>query len=80
MNTYEIVKKYLLDSGFDGLVNDECGCSLSDFAPCGDGPYNDCCAAIRLIKPEDGDPIHPRTGKPVFCPDAGPGDEIFVEP
>lgn len=30
----KIVEKYLKDNGFDGLFEDECGCQLSDLAPC----------------------------------------------
>jgi len=38
MNVREIVKKYLEQNGFDGLVcqDGECGCILSDVSPCGD--------------------------------------------
>lgn len=36
MNCIEIVKKHLVENGFDGLQNDaECGCELSDLVPCG---------------------------------------------
>lgn len=33
----EIIKQYLIDNDFDGLVNEpiECGCELSDLQPCG---------------------------------------------
>ena len=29
-----IVKTYLDENGFDGLYNDDCGCSLRDLMPC----------------------------------------------
>jgi hypothetical protein len=41
----DMVKAYLKERGYDGLSDDECGCGLDDFAPCGEGPYPDCCAA-----------------------------------
>lgn len=38
MTIEEIVKKYLADNGYDGLVMEdgECGCTLDDFQPCGE--------------------------------------------
>lgn len=34
----EIVRKYLIENEYDGLMNDngECGCELSDLEPCGE--------------------------------------------
>ena len=34
MSVLDIVKEYLKANGYDGLVTDECGCQLSDLAPC----------------------------------------------
>ena len=34
MTVYDIIKEYLLTKGFDGLVGDDCGCSLDDLVPC----------------------------------------------
>ena len=36
MNVHGIVKKYLRDNGYDGLVQEfsECSCELSDLCPC----------------------------------------------
>ena len=36
MTVTEIVKKYLIENGYDGLVDEEseCGCLVSDLAPC----------------------------------------------
>ena len=48
MNCSEIVKKYLIDNGYDGLVYIEnyCGCSLDDFNTCGE-MVNDCEPAYK---------------------------------
>ena len=40
----EIAAKWLKENGYDGLCNDECGCSVDDLAPCGDST-DDCMAA-----------------------------------
>ena len=40
-NVYEIVKEYLVENGYDGLVTDGCGCSLDDLAPCMDDGCGD---------------------------------------
>ncbi len=37
MTVKDIVKKYLLDNGFDGLAGDECGCEVDDLFPCDSG-------------------------------------------
>jgi hypothetical protein len=71
--------------GADGLCNSEldCGCSANQLAPCGDGPYHDCCLAMTLIIPEkdaDGsfkELFHPQTREQIFY-DADPGDIIYV--
>lgn len=35
MNVKQIIRKYLIENNFDGLVNlGECGCEISDLAPC----------------------------------------------
>lgn len=36
MTIEEIIKTWLKANGYDGLVNDECGCSLDEFCPCGE--------------------------------------------
>lgn len=46
MKLKEIVQKYLVDRGFDGLCSDECGCLLEDFMPCGE-PGEDCKPGYR---------------------------------
>jgi len=36
MNIYDIIRKYLVENGYDGLVaeNYECGCTLNDLFLC----------------------------------------------
>ena len=51
----EIVRLWLKDNGFDGLVNtdmdsDFCGCQLSDFMPCGEWGSLCNCQAAYLCK------------------------------
>ena len=67
MDVIEIVKVWLAENGYDGLCNDNnCGCGLTDFAPCDGGPYWTCEAAIaRVLGPGE------RIGE------CGPGDRIF---
>ena len=37
MDVREIIKKYLIDNGFDGLFDpDECACEIADLMPCGE--------------------------------------------
>ena len=54
MTVLEIVKKYLQDNKYDGLVlsDHECGCTIEDFAPCMDGPEQRCEAAYRSRESE----------------------------
>jgi hypothetical protein len=44
----EITEKYLRENGFDGLcdLENDCGCFLSDFMPCGENPTR-CQAAYK---------------------------------
>lgn len=30
----DIIEAYLMDNGYDGLCNDDCGCTLADPVPC----------------------------------------------
>ena len=78
MDVRTIVKLHVQRHGMDGLCNEDCGCGLDDFAPCGDGPYPDCEVARKLVKPENGDLVHPITNEVIHCPDADPGDDIYV--
>lgn len=47
----EMIAEWLLDHGFDGLANGEveCGCSVTDLAPCSDGPTPECMAARAVV-------------------------------
>ena len=38
MDVHDIVKKYLKENGYDGLLHEDrgCACSLNDLAPCGE--------------------------------------------
>jgi len=52
----EIIKKYLQDHGYDGLVNtsDDCGCSVDDLGPCGCINVYECEPAYRKTCAECG--------------------------
>jgi hypothetical protein len=69
MNAKAMVYHYLIVHGFDGLCTDDCGCPLTDLAPCGEGPLPDCRAAKSRIL---GDGEH--------VGECGPGDILFYEP
>lgn len=57
MDVREIIKKYLVDNEYDGLVNEdgECGCQVGDLFPCGD-PSPFCEAGHKLILEPPGHP------------------------
>ncbi len=42
------MRAYLTEHGYDGLAGDDCGCLLSDLAPCND-PMIDCVAGYRVV-------------------------------
>ena len=67
MDVKTIVENAILKAGAAGLCNDDCGCGMDDFAPCGDGPYPDCALAIARQLGDD-----ERIGE------VGPGDWIFT--
>ncbi len=46
MTVKEIIKQYLETNGFDGLCNDDCGCSKDDLFPCGN-IQEDCNPAFK---------------------------------
>ena len=52
MDIGDIVKQYLEQNGFDGLVEQfgECGCEVSDLFPCGT-PHESCRAAYKIPCP-----------------------------
>jgi hypothetical protein len=47
MTVKEIVSKYLVDNGFGGLHNGDCGCFDDDLFPC-DGPCDSCEPAYKV--------------------------------
>lgn len=47
MTAREIVRSYLVEHGYDGLCNEECGCGVKNFGPCG-GLMSDCIPARRV--------------------------------
>lgn len=46
----DIVTQYLKDHKFDGLYSEagECACQISDMFPCGDGPFPECSAGVKI--------------------------------
>lgn len=51
MKVAEIVRKYLEENNYDGLVQDgDCGCCLKEFMPCGE--MQDTCEAAYKWTPE----------------------------
>lgn len=52
MRVIDIVKKALMDSGYDGLYSEsgECACDTSDLAPCGE-MGQDCVAGFKVPCP-----------------------------
>lgn len=80
MDVKTMVKLFIRQQGMAGLCNDDgCGCSLDDFAPCGEGPFPYCRMARRLTIPGHGDLIHPITNEKILITDGKPGDDIFVD-
>ena len=65
MDVNDIVKTWFKENGFDGLCNEDCGCSLDDFVPCG-GPNGDCEPALMCILSAD-----------EYLGNCGPGDIWF---
>jgi hypothetical protein len=47
MTVKEIVRKYLIKNGFDGLCCDECGCGVDHLIPCFKPTIEDCVAAYK---------------------------------
>lgn len=52
LHVIEIVELYLVSNGFSGLVQEDadCGCELSDLAPCGDMGMS-CSAGYKHMRP-----------------------------
>ena len=53
MNIQEIVEKYLIDNGYDGLYSEICGCEVGDLMPCGEP--RDCKAGYKVPCPGPND-------------------------
>jgi len=51
MNCLEIIKAYLKEHGFDGLYDGECGCEISDLAPCG-VDFSQCKPGYKVLPPD----------------------------
>lgn len=67
MELFCIARKWLKDNGYDGLClpEEECGCSLEDFMPCGE-PSLKCEAGCYAKAPPGSDVdyfIYPGKGK-----------------
>ena len=43
----DIIKKYLVDNGYDGLCNEECGCGIAEMPACC-GPFDECQPAYKV--------------------------------
>ena len=52
MNVEEIVKNYLIENKFDGLVDpcESCGCGIDDLMPCDCPNFNECEVAVFNTK------------------------------
>ena len=50
---FQIVQAWLNENGYTGLFQDECGCTLEDFAPCGEISQECEAGYKKLCKPED---------------------------
>jgi len=49
MTIKEIIKRGLIDNGYDGLCRDDCGCGVDDFIPCL-GDFSEQCEPAYKIK------------------------------
>jgi len=63
MTVEKIVRDYLERNGFDGLCCTDCGCDLSDLAPCGNWP-GDCEPGYRVSCSDEPDDFIIVTEKP----------------
>lgn len=48
MKLIDIVRANIQEMGGEGLCNDDCGCTLEDFMPCGN-PCPECVVAKKVI-------------------------------
>lgn len=68
MDIQDIVKKFLIDNGYDGLYTEGCGCEVADLFPCGEPGNCEAGHKIPCPGPEDcevggGCPWHIASGK-----------------
>jgi RNase P subunit RPR2 len=54
MDAETIIKNYLIENGYEGLCNFDCGCGVNGLAPC-DGIQLDCVPAFKIVCDECGD-------------------------
>lgn len=47
----EILEKWLMENGYDGLFGDDCGCRIGDLMACGE-PQIDCKAGYKVSSPD----------------------------
>lgn len=71
MNIRNIVEKWLIDNGYEGLAGNECGCEVGDLMPCEYPSFADCEPGYKVPCPgpegcwADGDcPWHISPTKP----------------
>jgi len=46
-NVYAMVREWLVQHGYDGLCNEDCGCGVDDLMPSGECFMVDCVAAHK---------------------------------
>ena len=67
MTISDIVLEYLKSNGYDGLMKEDCGCTINDYMPCGGEYIDDCETAYAVDVPEgidsDGDIVLVKTKK-----------------
>lgn len=51
----DIITNFLIVNKYDGLFNidEPCACKMGDLWPCGDGPFTNCEAGVKMKCPKD---------------------------
>ena len=51
MNSVDMIKEYLIENGFNGIMNSDhgCDCLVSNLAPCGKS-INDCQSGFKMLE------------------------------
>ena len=71
MTVKEIIEKWLRENGYSGLYNeDECGCSIDDFIPCGES-CNECKPGYKVSYGDDSYDFVIQPKKPVVISQVG---------